>query len=184
MEGIVLTYVVQGRLDYHRHQICGNKKVSTAKLMRKIRTEPSQTAPNVLPGRFTPPETGTTKSSSLIGQPLDESKLFEDAQEIQKMYQKKGYQKTKAVYSIIPNENAGTASIVFEITESPKVRIDRVDFVGAHAYSQSKVRKIIKTRGHWMFSWLTGSGKLKDEEFDDDKDRLADFYRNEGYIDF
>jgi outer membrane protein insertion porin family len=183
-EGIVLTYVVQGRPIITDIKFVGNKKVSTAKLMKKIRTEPSKTAPNVLPGRFTQPDTGTTKSSSLIGQPLDERKLFEDAQEIQKMYQKKGYQKTKAAYSIIPNENAGTASVVFEITESPKVRIDRVDFVGGHAYSQSKLRKIIKTRGHWMFSWLTGSGKLKDDEFDEDKDRLADFYRNEGYIDF
>jgi outer membrane protein insertion porin family len=35
-----------------------------------------------------------------------------------------------------------------------------------------------------MFSWITGSGVLKDEQFQEDKEKLADFYRNEGYIDF
>ena len=31
---------------------------------------------------------------------------------------------------------------------------------------------------------LTGSGKLKDEQFEDDKERLGEFYRDNGYIDF
>ena len=35
-----------------------------------------------------------------------------------------------------------------------------------------------------MFSWLTGSGVLKDEQFEEDKEKLAEFYRDEGYIDF
>ena len=35
-----------------------------------------------------------------------------------------------------------------------------------------------------MFSWLTGSGVLKKDEFEDDKDRLLEYYQNDGYIDF
>lgn len=35
-----------------------------------------------------------------------------------------------------------------------------------------------------MFSWITGSGVLKEDEFLTDRERLAEFYRNEGYIDF
>jgi outer membrane protein insertion porin family len=35
-----------------------------------------------------------------------------------------------------------------------------------------------------MFSWLTRSGIFKDEQFEDDKEKLAEFYRKEGYIDF
>src|SRR5206468_2309791 len=49
---------------------------------------------------------------------------------------------------------------------------------------QRKLRKVIKTRRHWMFSWLTGGGVLKDEQLDEDKDRLGEFYRDAGYIDF
>ncbi len=35
-----------------------------------------------------------------------------------------------------------------------------------------------------MWSWLTGNGVFKQDEFDDDRDALADFYRNHGYLDF
>jgi outer membrane protein insertion porin family len=72
----------------------------------------------------------------------------------------------------------------FEITETPKVKILDVYFEGAYAFSQRKLRKTIKTRRRWMFSWLTQSGVLKDEVLDDDKDKLAEFYRDAGYIDY
>ena len=34
-----------------------------------------------------------------------------------------------------------------------------------------------------MFSWLTGSGRFKDEPFEDDLDKLRDFYREQGFLD-
>src|SRR5665213_1351517 len=37
------------------------------------------------------------KITSKSGQPLDERKLFEDAQEMQKVYEKAGYQKTTVI---------------------------------------------------------------------------------------
>ena len=57
-------------------------------------------------------------------------------------------------------------------------------FDGAHAFTQKKLRKVVKTRRWWWLSWITGSGALKDEELDEDKERLAEFYREAGYIDF
>ena len=35
-----------------------------------------------------------------------------------------------------------------------------------------------------MFSWITGSGVFKEDEFDDDRGQLVDFYHNHGYLDF
>src|SRR5437899_3231561 len=156
--GVVLTYVLQGKPRLTQIEFRGNKKFSDAKLRKKI--------------------------SSKTDEPLDERKLFTDAQEIQKMYQKSGYPRTevKPVSSVI--EESGRATATFEITESPKVKIVKVEFVGAKAFKQRKLRKVIKTRRHWMFSWITGSGYLKDEEFEEDRERLATFYRDHGYIDF
>jgi len=31
---------------------------------------------------------------------------------------------------------------------------------------------------------ITGSGYLKDEQFEEDRDKLVEFYRDHGYIDF
>lgn len=157
-QGVILTYVVQGKPIVTEIQFTGNKRYSRTRLLKKISTK--------------------------IGEPLDERKLFADTQAILKLYQNAGRPKTTVKYTPNIVEEAGRGSVVFEIDESPRVKIEQVDFVGAQAFSQRKLRKVIKTRERWMFSWLTGSGILKDEQFEDDKERLADFYRNEGYIDF
>ena len=163
--GIALLYILTPRLKVTDILFTGNKKYSTAKLMRKINSTGKET-------------------KNRIGQPLDERQFFMDAQEIKKMYEKAGYPKTKVEPKVTADERAGRATVTFEITESPKVKIEDVIFEGAQAFKQSKLRKTIKTRRHWWLSWLTQSGTLKEEQLEDDKDKLAEFYRNAGYIDF
>ncbi len=156
--GVVLTYVVQANPRLVSIKLQGNKKYNDSKLLKKI--------------------------TSKVGEPLNERKLFTDRQEIEKMYQKAGYPGTTAEYSIGIEEVTGRASVTFNIKESPKVKITRVEFVNAQAFTQRQLRKVIKTRKHWMFSWITGSGVFKDDQFDDDKEKLGTFYREKGYIDF
>jgi outer membrane protein insertion porin family len=158
-DGMNLTYAVQSKPILTDIKIVGNKKMSLKKLRKKI--------------------------TSKVGQPLDERKLFEDAQEMQKVYEKAGYQKTTVVVQPpVIDELAGRGSVTFLVHETPKVRIKDVIFVNAPAFTQKQLRKAIKTRRHWMFSWLTGSGVLKEDDFADDKDTLVEFYQNDGYIDF
>jgi outer membrane protein insertion porin family len=157
-DGVVLTYKVQGKPRLTDIKFQGNTKFKSSKLLKKI--------------------------SSKVQEPLDERKLFTDTQDIQKMYQKKGYPRTQVKYLLNIDENAGRGTATFQITESPKVKILEVDFVGAKAFPVKKLRKTIKTRNRWMFSWLTGSGVFKDEQFDEDKEKLMELYRDKGYIDF
>jgi outer membrane protein insertion porin family len=156
--GIKLIYKVQGRPILTDIRFEGNRKYRNTKLLKKV--------------------------TSKTGEPLDDYKLFRDAQEMRKLYEKAGYQKTTIEPKVSINENLGRGTVTFEIKEAPKVRIVDVQFVGAKAFTQKKLRKTIKTRRSWMFSWLTGTGKLKEEQFDEDKEKLKEFYRNEGYIDF
>ena len=156
--GVKLIYVVQGKPLLTDIKFTGNTKFTTTKLSKKL--------------------------TSKIGQPLDERKLFADTQAMQKSYQQAGYQRTKVEYKLSINENAGRGTVTFEVTEAPKVKVVDIQFVGAAAFSEKKLAKQLKTKEHWMFSWLTGTDKFKDDQFDDDKEKLADFYRNEGYLDF
>src|ERR1051325_10909582 len=157
-EGIAITYVVQGNPRLTEIRFQGNKKFSETKLRKKL--------------------------TSKTGEPLNERKLFTDTQEILKDYQKKGYPRSEVKYSLYIDEAAGRATATFEISESPKIKIAGVEFVGAKAFTQKKLRKVIKTRKHWMFSWLTGHGFLKEDELEEDRDKLAEFYRDHGFIDF
>ena len=156
--GVVLTYIVQARPRITDIKIEGNKKLSDSKLRKKI----------------------TVK----VGEPLDEQKLFTDAQEIKKLYEKYGHPDTQVKYVLNIDENAGRGSVTFEISRKPKVKITQVEFIGAAAFPQKELRKQIKTKQRWMCSWLTGRGVFKQDDFDDDNDALADFYRNHGYLDF
>jgi outer membrane protein insertion porin family len=165
VDGVALLYLVSPRLKLTDILFTGNKKFSDSKLMKKI-------------------STAGKPAKNRIGQPLDEQQFFLDAQEIKKAYEKSGYPKTKVEAKVTPDERAGRATVTFEITESPKVRIEDVIFEGAQAFKQSKLRKTLKTRRHWWLSWLTQSGTLKEDQLEDDKDKLAEFYRDAGYIDF
>ena len=157
-DGVTLKYVLTGKPVLTDIQFKGNKKYSRTKLLKKV--------------------------TSKTGSPIDERKLFSDTQEILKLYQKAGYQKTQVKYVESTDAVAGRGTVTFEIVESPKVKIERVEFVGHSAFKEKKLRKVIKTRKRWMFSWLTGSGVLKDEQFEDDREKLVAFYNNAGYIDF
>jgi outer membrane protein insertion porin family len=157
-DGIILTYAIQSKPRLTEIKFQGNKKFSDAKLLKKL--------------------------SSKVGEPLDDLKIFTDSQEIEKLYQKSGIPRTTVNPRVNIEESAGRGTVTFEISETPKVKIIEVDFVGAQAFKQKKLRKVVKTRKHWMFSWLTSSGYLKDEQFEDDQEKLREFYRDNGYIDF
>jgi outer membrane protein insertion porin family len=119
-----------------------------------------------------------------VGDALDEQKLFTDVQNIKKLYEKYGYADTQVKYVTSIDENAGHGTVTFEITETHKVKIQEIDFLGAAAFTQKQLRGVIKLKRHWMWSWLTGNGVFKQDEFDDDPDLLGDFYRDHGYLDF
>lgn len=157
-EGLVLTYIVQGNPRIIEIRFHGNKKYKTPKLEKLI--------------------------SSKVGEPFNERKLFTDKQDILKKYQKAGYPRTEVVYNYTIDPDAGRAIVTFDITETTKVKIADVEFIGAKAFTQRKLRKVVSTRRHWMFSWITGHGFLKDDDLEDDKEKLAEFYRDHGYIDF
>lgn len=157
--GMVVTYVVQANPRLTEIKLQGNSKLKDSAIKKKI--------------------------TSKIGEALDERKLFTDTQAIQELYQKKGYPRTEVKYVLNIDEGNGRGTATFDIKESPKVKISDVEFVGAEAVSQSKLRKVLKgTRRHWMWSWLTRNGFFRDDKFDEDQERLKEFYRDKGYIDF
>ncbi len=157
-DGIGLLYVLQARPKITDILFTGNTKFSKEKLAKNVKSKANE--------------------------PMDEAKLFADTEAIRKLYEKSGHPKTKVVYAPNIDTRAGRASVTFEITETPKVRVVDIQFEGAQLFSQRKLRKQLKTKRHWWLSWITRSGVLKEDQLEDDQDRLAEFYRDAGYIDF
>lgn len=114
---------------------------------------------------------------------LDERQVKEDAEKIREYYQKSGYNQVAVNYTIDRNRESGFGTVIFKLKEGDRVKISDIRFVGNDHVKTRKLRKQMETKRWWMFSWLTGTGRLKDDQFDDDLEKLRDYYRDEGYLD-
>ena len=114
---------------------------------------------------------------------LDERQIKDDAQKLYEFYQKSGYNQAQVTYSIDRNRSTGFGSVLFKIREGAKVKISAVNFVGNDHVKAKSLRGEMETKKWFMFSWLTGGGRLKDDEFDEDLIKLRDYYKEQGYLD-
>jgi outer membrane protein insertion porin family len=135
----------------------GNKKVKAKRLLKEAKTKENL--------------------------PLDERQVKEDAEKIREFYQKSGYNQAKIEYRIERDKATGLGRVFFTIQEGAKVRIKRVNFDGNTAFSDRKLRKVVETRKWNIFSWLTDTGRFRDDRYETDFDKLRDHYRDHGYLD-
>ena len=135
----------------------GNKDVKTRRLEKEIKTVPNTS--------------------------LDERQVKDDSEKLKEYYQKEGYNQVSVTYTVNRERATGLGTVIFKIREGKKVKIREIRFIG-NAHIKAKIlRKQMDTKKWWLFSWLTDTGRFKDDEFQDDLDKLRDFYREEGYLD-
>jgi len=72
-----------------------------------------------------------------------------------------------------------TRVLVYRVDEGEKVSVQHVDFVGARKLDSDGLRNIMKTKED---RWYRG-GDFKPKEFEEDKQRILDFYRSNGFLD-
>ncbi len=114
---------------------------------------------------------------------LDERQVKEDAEKLRELYQKSGYNQAEVEYTVERNRDTGLGVVTFKIEEGTKVRISKIKFTGNTDVSSNRLRKRMETRKWGIFSWLTDTGKLRDEAFMNDLDKLRDYYRDQGFLD-
>jgi outer membrane protein insertion porin family len=73
--------------------------------------------------------------------------------------------------------------VVFEATEGPKVKVRDIEFVGNSEVSDGALKKRMKeTKEHWFLYWITGRGTYQEAKFEEDAEKVEEFYREKGYI--
>ena len=135
----------------------GNKQVKRSRLEKEVKT-----APNTA---------------------LDERQVKDDSEKLKEYYQKQGFNQVSISYTVARDRATGLGTVTFKIREGRKVKIKEVRFVGNAHIKTKLLRRQMETKRYWMFSWLTDTGRFKDDDFQDDLDKLRDFYREHGYLD-
>ncbi|MBI2974695.1 MAG: outer membrane protein assembly factor BamA, partial [Deltaproteobacteria bacterium] len=113
--------------------------------------------------------------------PLSEKAIAESMAKMREAYAKKGYYLAGIDYHLESLEG-NEAELVFDISEHQMTVVRKIEFVGNHAYKDKELRKIIKTKEKKAFSWLTGSGKYKEDQLEHDVMLLTFHYLNNGYL--
>ncbi len=150
-------FLIQAKFRVSQIRIRGNRKVKTRRLEDKIKS----------------------RNSGI----LDERQISEDKDEIEKYYVDKGYTDVTVDYRIVRDELTGFGVVTFIIDEGSKLKIKSVSFTGNEAASSKKLRKTVKTKKWGPFSWLLSTGRFNDVTFQEDLDKLREYYKERGYLD-
>lgn len=150
-------FVLQARYRVQEVRITGNDNVRSRRIEREMQIRPARS--------------------------LDERQIRRDAVAIEAYYQRRGFSEVSVDYEIERDASTGLGIVTFRISEGPRLKIKRVEFVGNTAFSDRQLRREMETRRRWMLSWLTGSGRFDEGKFQDDLDRLRRRYLNAGYLD-
>jgi outer membrane protein insertion porin family len=104
---------------------------------------------------------------------------------VRDMYAEKGYEYAEVKPEIKPVSAATkTVNLTFHIVEGPKVRIQAVNFLGNKAIGDGKLASKMKDNkgpNRWL-KFISGPGTYKEGKFEDDADKVVQYYRERGYV--
>lgn len=155
--GVKVVFTVQGKAKIKEIIIQGNDRVKASRIRKEIELK--------------------------VGEPLDERKVVLAQKKIEEYYEKAGHEQAKINYDISIDQQTGQGVITFRIQEGPRVAIIDITFTGNDHYKKATLQKQMKTKRKWWLSWIVRTNVMKKEQWQDDLDKVREFYQNEGYID-
>lgn len=101
---------------------------------------------------------------------------------VKAFYREKGYYQALVRTRTEPG-GTGQVSLVIVIEEGEKYRLVKISFRGNHDIAEDELRGEIKTaEWNFLFSPFTSSGKLQQEQLQDDRQRVMTYYQDHGYL--
>ena len=123
------------------------------------------------------------KTGLVTGKKIGQQELLTAVNKIEKLYAGKGYLTAGSEFRLQEN-GKNHVNALFTITEGSKVSIEKITFHGNDAFSQKKLRGVFnETHQNSWWRKIFGSPKLDTDKFNDDKNLIVEFYRNNGYRD-
>lgn len=114
---------------------------------------------------------------------LTRAKVQSDVQNILEMYRRNGRYRTTIEPKIIDLPQ-NRVNLVFEINEGDKTTVARITFIGNKAFSDGRLRDVIKTRETGWLGWLRTTDSYDPDRLEKDQEALREYYFRRGYADF
>lgn len=121
--------------------------------------------------------------STRTGAVLNEKLLAEDLLKIREVFRKEGYYLGTVEHRIDTRQNGASAALVLTVNEGNKLYIKDVRLEGVKRLSEGDVKDQLFLKERGWFSWITGSGVLREEMLDRDSAAIGQYYMNNGFMD-
>lgn len=115
------------------------------------------------------------------GEILSDAKILEARRSIQDYYRGYGYPDVTVTHRL-QDEGDGVTSIIFIINEGVKSEVRKILFEGNVAFADVELRREMETKQKGIFSFLTKSGRIDNQQLQRDLEQLQEFYQNNGYL--
>jgi outer membrane protein insertion porin family len=114
--------------------------------------------------------------------PLTTAGVQDDVARIAELYRHSGrYDVTITPKTIVKGE--GRVDLAFEIKEGPKTGIAKIVFIGNHAFSDQRLKGVIKTSESGWLAFLKTTDVYDADRLETDRELLHSFYLKHGYAD-
>ncbi len=134
-------------------QISGNKKIKTDEIKENLKIT--------------------------LGKVISPMDVKADVDNIRSIYREEGYLAAQIESQVQPSDKEGEVALEFKIKEGKKARIKKIFIEGNQIFSDSKIKKQMKNKeDRW---WR--SGKFDPEKFEEDKEKIVEFFKKKGYLD-
>jgi outer membrane protein insertion porin family len=153
--GRILVSVIENPV-INRVAFEGNKKAKDEQLSAEIQSKPRGT--------------------------LSRATVQNDVQRIIEVYQRNGRYDVRVEPKVIDLPN-GRVDLVFEVTEGAKTGVDRIVFAGNSAFSDYRLKDVIKTGVTNWLSFLKSNDIFDPDRIEVDRDLLRRFYLRNGFAD-
>lgn len=110
------------------------------------------------------------------------AKVQADVQRILDVYRRQGRYAATVEPKIIELEQS-RVNLVFEISEGGATKVQGINFIGNHAFTDAQLRDIISTTQSGWFDFLKGTSFYDPDRMNLDRELLRQFYLKNGYAD-
>ncbi len=103
---------------------------------------------------------------------------------LREMMASKGFSNAIVTHTMTPVAGGPKlVNVTFTVAEGPKIRIRDIEFVGNTALGDGVLqRKLKENKPKGVLSFITGGGTYKEDKFEEDADKVLEYYRNRGYV--
>src|ERR1700691_3629023 len=113
---------------------------------------------------------------------LSRATVQADVQRIIEVYHRNGRFDVTVVPKIVERPNT-RVDLIFEVKEGEKTGVKTIIFVGNHAYSDYRLKEVIKTSTSNILSFLQTTDVYDPDRIEADRDLIRRFYLSHGYAD-